>query len=252
MPGIYRILLLLIPLLAPVDALGASFECSGELSKAAAQKILKTVERRYSEITTINSEFVQSSYFAGLERNQLSKGKVYFATPGKMDWHYLEPERSRFVASGDTIYFYQPEDNQVTIGDFAQTFSSDLPVSFLLGIGRVGERFDLRSACRTSSGVVLRLQPKKPDPGLEEFSLLVDEKEGTPLGAKVLDVGGNETTISLVGAAFNKELPAGQFDFEVPRGVDIIDRRAAARAAGPVLERELSPPSGEASAKGGA
>lgn len=212
----------------PFPALaGNEFHCQKQLPASEQQGMLAQVEKFYEGLQTLDGSFVQNSYTLGLNQREISKGKVFFKKPGLMDWWYHEPAKSkqRFVADGKTLWIYQPEVSQVMIGDFQQSFSSDLPVSFLLGIGRLSERFQLETACQTEAGVALKLLPRKEDASLEEFFLLVEAKTRAPLGARLVDAGGNETAIVFSGVRYNQTIDDAHFQFEIPRGVDVIDKR---------------------------
>lgn len=203
------------------------FECEKELKPNEQSGILGSVEKRYSAFSDLKAKFIQNSFFAGLAKHSVSKGTVLFKRPGMMDWNYEQPDRQRFVTDGKTLWFYQPDLNQVTLGDFSQSFSSDLPISFLLGVGRLQENFSVGNACYSSEGIVLKLKPMKPDPNLEEFYLLLRKSDRIPIGARIIDVAGNETSITFQEVELEVQLKSQAFTFNIPEGVDIIDKRGA-------------------------
>jgi len=203
-----------------------AFECSSELSAKETEGLLASVAKRFSTISNLRADFVQQSYFRGLGSRKNSSGQIYFKKPGKMDWKYTSPMVERFVADGKVIWFYQPDSNQAIIGDFQNAFKSDLPVSFLLGVAEVGDKFKLESACRTERGLSLKLEPLKTDESLNLFYLLVRSDDLVPIGAQVVDAGDNVTSITFLNLALNGKLPDDQFEFSPPLGVDIIDQRS--------------------------
>ena len=73
--------------------------------------------------------------------------------------------------------------------------------------------------------MVLRLSPIKPDPTLQQFLLIVEQGTGMPIGARVVDVGGNETTILFEHVSTALALTVEQFTYQIPQGVDVIDQR---------------------------
>lgn len=202
------------------------FECVSAVSKADQQELISGVESHYQDFSDLKADFIQQSYFTGLGERVVSKGNVHFKKPGMMDWRYEQPEKQQFVADGSTLWFFQPDLNQVTLGDFTEAFDSDLPVSFLLGVGRLSENFALESACSSEEGIILKLVPKQQDPNLDQFYLLVRKLDHVPVGAKIIDIGGNETIITFHKLALNVGLKKEQFSFKIPRGVDIIDHRS--------------------------
>ena len=219
-------------LAADAHALG-EFECRSPVNAVDKEKLLDDVESSYRSISDLTSAFQQNSFFLGLNQRVLSRGTVHFKKPGMMDWTYEDPEKQRFIADGKTLWFYQPDLNQVTVGNFTQSFSSDLPVSFLLGIGHLKADFNVVESCGSEAGIIIKLQPKTPDQSLDEFYLLVEKNKHSPLGAKIVDVGGNETAIIFEKTVLNSSLKEDRFQFQIPKGVDVIDRR--------VKESDLAP-----------
>lgn len=206
---------------------GSEFRCLSSLSVQEQKGIVPLVEKYYEKMNTLQGRFVQSSYAVGLNQREVSKGKVSFKKPGLMDYRYEEPEKSkqRFVADGKYFWFYQPQNSLVTIDNFEQAFSSDLPISFLFGIGKLSDRFRLASACHTNAGVALKLVPRAQKTNLDEFALLVANDTNALRGARMVDAGGNETSIVFFDVQYNVAVDEVNFRFTVPSGVDVIDRR---------------------------
>ncbi|MFN8392294.1 MAG: outer membrane lipoprotein carrier protein LolA [Bdellovibrionota bacterium] len=210
----------------------AAFECRKEIPSAQTTNLLADIERHYEQIGDLTASFSQSSYFVGSEEEKISRGKIYFKRPGKMDWVYEAPEIDRFVSDGTTLWIFNSHDNQVRARSFRDSFSSDVPVSFLLGVGKLRENFKLISACESSDGVVLKLEPLKPNDSLNELSLLVDGKSHAPIGASVMNVGGNQTAILFENMKLNTSVPESHFAFQIPKGSDFIDERASVNGGG--------------------
>jgi outer membrane lipoprotein carrier protein len=186
---------------------------------------VEQIETAYQKIGTFQASFRQESYLLGLDSRDYSSGTVVFEKPGKMKWIYQQPEHQQFVADGKMAWFYQPQLQQVTLTDYSDAFSSDLPVTFLLGLGSLNDTFKTAAVCTTTFGIKLELEPKAQDGSLELLHLLVDHKSYEPLGARIDNVGGNETTIVFSDPILNKALDKELFSFSIPRGMDIIDNR---------------------------
>lgn len=214
-------------LLAAHSAAAATvFDCVSAGPKGEGQGLLKKVEARYETIKDLAAGFSQESYLLGADERRYSTGTVKFLKPGRMDWLYGEPDVQRFVADGQSFWWYQPELSQVTVTDFKAGFSSDLPVSFLLGLGKLTKSFTLESTCRGRRGIVIKLAPlDKTDKSLDRFSLVVDQTDFTPIGAKIVDAGGNETLIVFTEIIVNSGVADSAFKFDPPHGVDIVDQR---------------------------
>jgi outer membrane lipoprotein carrier protein len=236
-----RSILLLVSIILGSYAISAEaqglFSCKDTtlLSNKAGMQELDRVQKAHAEVNSIKALFRQESFLQALEISEASTGEVVFARPGKMRWDYAEPEKQQFVFSDNTMWYYQEAQNQVLIDQASNVLLSDLPISFLLGLGDLRRDFELLSACKKEDGIVLDLKPKSDgkqinsqdteEKGLKGFQLLIDSKSALPIGARVLDVGGNITTVVLKDLKLNAALDASIFNSNFPKGVDIQDRR---------------------------
>lgn len=231
-----RTLLLLATLLlsSSAEAQMQAFSCpSGKkLSTTEGKAILEKVQQRYLSIESLQGEFNQESYVAALDEGEGSSGDMIFAKPGKMRWTYKVPREQEVVIRDRELWLYQVDKQQVMIDDIGQVLLSNLPVSFMMGLGNVTRDFELKGACRGPGGVILSLVPQKTraetdqTDALEGFDLLVDESQNVPKGAKIKSLGGNVTAIVFdklkVGGA---PVEARTFVLDLPKGVDVMDRR---------------------------
>lgn len=213
----------------------AAFSClktSEPLSRRQGVEVLERVQAHYSSIKSMRGSFYQHSYVAALDEAEASSGAMTFSKPGKMRWSYKFPRIQEVIIRDGELWMYQPDKNQVMIDSIGAVLLSKLPVSFLMGLGNIAKSFELESACRSSTGVLLTLVPHKKtgkddeQEALEGFVLLVEERKSTPTGAKITSVGGNTTAIIFENLQVN---PAGgsedKFVLDYPKGVDILDRR---------------------------
>lgn len=218
------LLFLLSGLSGPATVSADDWSCAAPDPNPVADSVLR-VEKAYEGTQDFTSKFDQESVFAASEDRRRSSGKLSFLKPGRMDWEYLPPEEQRFVSDGSVFYWYQPREKQVIVRDFSESFTSDLPVSFLLGLGKLSESFDPVRVCFSKLGRLFELKPKQESDSLQKFLLVTDRNTHFPIGARVIDSGGNETTISLSEVKPNTGLRPEVFKFDIPRGTDIIDER---------------------------
>jgi len=210
----------------------SAFQCTTELAEVEQSALIRKVQSSYQTIDTISGGFVQRSTLAGFgDFEEQSEGRVFFKKPGKMRWEYQSPEEELFLLNDNTFWHYQPRDNQVLIDELGEILVSDLPIAFLLGVGNLEQEFNLTGACRTAEGLLLRLVPKlKIKQGdLKEFSLLVDAGKNTPLGAKIINFGGNQNAIFLTNVQLGRPISDEQFEAKFPDGTDRNDRRGKRR-----------------------
>ena len=216
----------------------SAFKCQGKLNRKTLEETLSRVQSRYQALTAVRAGFTQDSYLAALDTAESSQGTVVFRKPGRMKWSYRLPEEQEFVLKDKTVWFYQPEIKQVLIDELSEVVLTDLPVAFLMGVGKLKEGFVLKGGCATSEGTVLELDPKQSGQGADaaapkENSLkgirLLVSPEGLPAGVQVFDVVGNITTIALQGLKESAEVGESEFQVEYPAGTDVNDRRIKGR-----------------------
>lgn len=198
----------------------SAFTCESAYSNS--KKILPSVQSSYNEIKGLKARFFQVSTLLGMGNSHISMGQVQFLKPGKMNWKYISPSPQDFITDGKKVWYYEPSVNQLTIGELTSTFSSDVPVSFLLGIGKITESFSLKKACKNKEGILLVLEPLNQDQNLKAFSLLVDQNSFLPIGARLVDVGDTSTEF-LFRDVNTKDVPEEkEFNFITPDGVDVV------------------------------
>lgn len=228
------VIMLAFVLSAPVLlAAEQTLSCDGKtlLKEKDAAELLKKIQGAYRDLTSLKANFVQYSYLAALDVSEVSKGEVSFKRPGMMRWDYNEPDPQTFLVSGNTFWFYQPEDEQVTIDTFEKMLLTDLPISFLMGLGDVSKDFSVLRGCLADNQHWLELKPaqetkREEKEELKGFALAVSQKTHLPLGAMVTHVGGNKTTVMFDEYSANTEIKDSFFELQYPQGVDVIDRRS--------------------------
>lgn len=207
-------------------AFASSFQCTAgsEVKADLFGQIMSRIEHRYQQVSDMTAQFSQQSFSLGMNQTRASRGEVRFKSPGMMHWEYESPNTEHFVTDGVDFWHYQEQEDhrQVIVGDFKQAFRADVPVSFLLGLSRLGESYRIIKACPLDGEFLVELESTKEESHLEGFFLLVSASDYSPLGARVIEVGGNETTILLKNRKYNQDLKSNVFKFEIPVGTDII------------------------------
>lgn len=222
-------IVLVLTFCTAANAQSPAFECSKReaLKASDAKAQLEKVQGAYQGVKAISARFLQNSFLAALEAAEVSSGSVWFLKPGQMKWHYAEPEEQIFVVKDETLWLYQAAENQVLIDEFKKVLISDLPVSFLLGLGQLTRDFKIISACRNEDGLVFELaqHSASEDSELKGFKLLVDPSSYLPKGALVIDVAGNRTAVVLSELETSDKIAPETFSTAFKRGADVIDRR---------------------------
>src|SRR5512132_1411386 len=183
----------LILALGVIIASGQSFATESR----SADQIIDSLQKNYDATVDFVADFRQETEVKTLNRKLKASGKLYFKRPGKMLWRYEEPKGQFVLADGKNLYFYQPEQNQVIKSPLKNAFRSDIPLSFLLGLGNLKKDFNATLKASDGNQNVLRLEPKGEAGGYSEILLAVSKAAADILWVSVRDAAGNLTTIHL-------------------------------------------------------
>ncbi len=187
------------------------------------ENIVANVQKTYDSITDFVADFRQEQEVKTLNRKLNASGKVYFKRPGRMLWRYDQPKGQFVLADGKNLYYYQPDQKQVLKSPLKNAFRSDVPLSFLLGLGNLRKDFKTTVKGVEQGNYVLQLGPKGPSGGLGEIQLGVDRRSFDIVWARIVDPAGNVTSVQFSGLKKGAGLKDSLFQLQVPEGVDIVE-----------------------------
>lgn len=189
-------------------------------------ELTNQVQRYYDGAKDLHAKFEQQLTTA-MGTKKRASGEVWLKKPGRMRWDYAKPEKKLMVADGQTLWVYEPEDEQA----FKQELkSSNLPdsVSFLLGDGRLKDQFDVTLAKDPPAGLaqpgelVLHLQPKRASGAYKSLLFVIEPKTGVVTGTVVYDQQGGESRLRFLSIEANRGVDDGKFKFSPPAGTRIL------------------------------
>ena len=189
----------------------------------SAAEVVREVQRRYDATRDYSAEFHQTTEYRALDRRISGRGNFYFSRPGKMLWRYEEPPGQFVLSDGRHLYFYQPDERQVIKTAVGTAFRSDLPLSFLLGIGKLERDFRSELLESTADGHRLRLIPRRANSGLREVILTADSERYDIRRVRIEDGSGNLWTFAFENIRRGVGLDPSVFRLKVPQGVDIVE-----------------------------
>jgi outer membrane lipoprotein carrier protein len=186
---------------------------------------LAEVQKRYENTNDIEASFLQEYIGKVMKRAQRGEGKVFFKKKGMMRWDYQAPNQ-KFISDGSTLWFYQPEENQVFVSDISKVIKEKTPLAFLAGEGDLSRDFKLlnfnESVSQKEENFVLELTPKEPNAALSKLTLTVDKKTYYVIQADVFDGLGNVTRTRFIDIKTNVGLSNSFFNFTIPSGAEVL------------------------------
>jgi outer membrane lipoprotein carrier protein len=196
---------------------------SAATESRSADQIVDSLQKNYDATVDFVADFRQETEVKTLNRKLKASGKLYFKRPGKMLWRYEEPKGQFVLADGKNLYFYQPEQNQVIKSPLKNAFRSDIPLSFLLGLGNLKKDFNATLKDTEENQYVLGLEPKGELGGFSEVLVAVGRSTSDIDWVSVRDAAANVTTIRFSGMRKEVGVQESLFRFQVPEGVDIVE-----------------------------
>ena len=185
---------------------------------------ISALQRRYAAVDNIRAEFVQTYRAPGV--NQTESGIMMMKKPGLMRWEYKEPEVKLFVADGRETFLYVPEDRQVLIQRFTAEDLRSTPLQLLLGDGDIRKSFDVTwemdPRIQVGGDLQLRLTPRVPQ---GEYAYVVIACDRTTFDLRrivIRESGGNASEFVFRGMSTNVKIDAKQFQFKMPKGVEVV------------------------------
>ncbi|MPZ76158.1 MAG: hypothetical protein GEU77_06510 [Deltaproteobacteria bacterium] len=189
----------------------------------SAEQILDALQRNYDATADFVADFHQKTEVKTLNRNLKAWGKVYFKRPGKMLWRYQEPKGQLVLTDGTHLYFLQPEQNQVIKSPLKNAFRSDIPLSFLLGLGNLKKDFNAVLKATENNQYILALEPKGEAGAFSEILLGVSRSTADILWVSIRDAANNLTTLRFSNMRKDVGLQDSVFQIKLPDGVDVVE-----------------------------
>lgn len=200
---------------APILAAWSQEEVSGDHAAGLA-----LVERFVSDVEDLTADFEQNVYDAdGALLDDLSgAGRFLLLRPGRFAWYYETPYEYQVIADGESLWTYDVDVEQITVSPLSDIAES--PAMLLSGEGSVSESFDVRDVASIDGRDWIELVPKKEDS--EFVSARIAFSDGLPEALELIDGLSQVTRIEFSDIDINSGLRRREFDFDPPRGVDVI------------------------------
>jgi len=159
-------------------------------------------------------------------RSKTSSGTFEFQRPGKFRFEYRKPFVQTLLADGQTLWLHDVELNQVTARKQQQVLGST-PVALLTAaadLQALKADFQFRSEPARDGLEWVLATPLVPE---GQIRAVMVGLRATPLGPElavleVQDSLGQRSVLTFSAFQLNPALPASQFVFKAPAGVDII------------------------------
>lgn len=152
---------------------------------------------------------------------QATRGHLRLARPGRFHWQVNEPYAQTLVADGESLWFYDPDLEQVTRRNLAGALAGT-PAALLAEGAGLDDDFHIGEGRRTPEGTVVVLRPRSAESDFVAVTLTLRD-DGAPLAISFEDQLGGITLVHFGRLQVNPDFAADAFRFEPPPGVERVD-----------------------------
>lgn len=192
----------------------------GLAAAASGHPALERLQSFLDRTRSFDADFTQRALTLDSGMPPESHGHFSSSKPGRFRWDYRSPNPQVILSDGHTVWFYEPELEQVTIGnadDLEQT-----PAALLSSNARIEKLFEWRVVQDPTWRLPqVELTPRQEGP-VGKVSIILHPSQDRILKLEVVDSLGNRSDFQFSDMAFNRPLDEGLFHFRVPPGVDVI------------------------------
>ena len=182
------------------------------------------VQQRYNGIKDISGDFVQTYEGGVLRTKTTERGTIAIKRPGRMRFVYTKPEKKEFVSDGNRLYTHLVADKQVIVSPAPGPDQGDIPAMFLAGQSDLARDYTPSFTALPGAApglLTLKLVPRKPSTEYESIGIGVDPKTLQIQFLTAVDTQGGRSSFAFTNLKENAGLADKQFEFKIPRGVDV-------------------------------
>ena len=203
---------------APVAA--SAQQATSSLVKQLAGLQRLTADFEQSTKTT-NNKAVQKKGLKAQHMNQTFKGVMKVERPGKFYWETTSPAKQTIVTTGKVVWIYDP-DLQQAVRQSLDDQVANTPALLLSGnTSQIMDAYRVTQPDR--SKLYYTLYPKQDDGAFQSLTISFGANKAPTLMV-LQDSLGQTTYVRFSNIKVNPAIPASVFNFEPPKGTDIIDQ----------------------------
>ena len=214
--------------LAPVVAsqvFAAPVAASAQQATSSLVKQLAGLQRLTADFEqstkTTNNKTVQKKGLTAQHMNQTFKGVMKVERPGKFYWETTSPAKQTIVTTGKVVWIYDP-DLQQAVRQSLDDQVANTPALLLSGnTSQIMDAYRVTQPDR--SKLYYTLYPKQDDGAFQSLTISFGANKAPTLMI-LQDSLGQTTYVRFSNIKVNPAIPASVFNFEPPKGTDIIDQ----------------------------
>ncbi len=187
---------------------------------AFARTPTQILQQQLSRFQTMTANFTQVVMSSDGVELQKSTGTMAISRPGRFRWQTLTPMKQEIITNGTTVWIYDPALQQVVIRKLNQSISQT-PILLLTQTHDYLEKsFNIRQIKNKKISQWFSLTPKKSGEVFNQVILAFQNNQISQM--QFSNQLGQQTIIKLSKVKTGVLIPASQFTFKAPKGVDVV------------------------------
>jgi outer membrane lipoprotein carrier protein len=194
------------------------------------QSLLEKLKDRFGAIKTFKADYVRdllpkvSSVLPSAPMK--AEGRLTFASPNKLRLDQSQPRAELLISNGEKAWWYIPAEKTVQVFQVKEYGQQVKPITeFFSGLGGLEKHFSVRldkTVPEEAPFYALVLQPKNPQPDLNQIHLRVSKTTFLPLEFTFFNILGDGTRFRFSQIQTAVNVGDSAFQFTPPKGVQVI------------------------------
>ena len=176
------------------------------------------LQNRLNQVTVLSADFAQTVTSVGGKNVQQGSGKLQIKRPNLFRMDTKSPQETQIIADGKTLWYYDPFVQQVT-AQWVKDAVNNTP--FVLLTSNDKSHWNQYSVTQNADTFVLK--PKAKNSNIKQFDIRVDAN-GVLKNFSTTEKDG-QTNLYVLRNITNQTLADSLFQFSVPKGVELDDKR---------------------------
>ena len=183
---------------------------------------IRSLTANFEQTTKVtNPKATQKKGLTAQHMNQTFKGVMKVERPGKFYWETTSPAKQTIVTTGKVVWIYDP-DLQQAVRQSLDDQVANTPALLLSGnTSQIMDAYRVTQPDR--SKLYYTLYPKQDDGAFQSLTISFGANKAPNLMV-LQDSLGQTTYVRFSNIKVNPAIPASVFNFEPPKGTDIIDQ----------------------------
>ena len=190
---------------------------------AAVQSPLEELVATLAGTSSIQADVEQLILSQDGRQIQALQARLIMQKPDKLNWQVTEPYEESMVSDGQSLWYYEPDLEQVSIQDFPEDVENNPILLLNDDLQAIADAYEVSMGYVDDEVRQYVLLPLASSSSYERFSM-------TFSGQNLLQMQfessvGQLTSFSFSNITNNVDIDPTVFDFAIPQDVDVIDSR---------------------------